>query len=359
MHEPRAEKRERVVFSAQPEVTTIQELACRICGNAADNRTLTAREMMFGTRDTFEYVECAACGCVQIAEVPADLSRYYPPDYYAYAAPLREGRSRRLLQRLRADHLMGRPNPAGWLITRRYGIPTGIEYVRKAGIDRTQSVLDIGCGSGGMLLAMRSYGFRKLTGVDPYVERDIDYGNGVRVWKRTLDEYDGRHDLIMLHHTFEHMDRPLDVLARIRALLEPAGVALLRIPVASGEAFARYRADWVQLDAPRHLYLHTPKSIALLAQRAGLAVYDTVFDSTAFQFWGSEQYRRDIPLRDAHSYRNDPASSIFSRGEIENFEAEARRLNAEGRGDQAAFYLRAAGPTTRDHGTETHRAGRD
>ena len=319
----------------------ILAFACRICGNTADNRAFTAREMMFGTRDPFDYVECVACGCVQIADVPADLGPYYPPDYYAYVPPLREGALRRALQRLRADHLMGQPNPVGWLMTRRYGVPSGIDYVRRAGINRSQSVLDIGCGSGSLLLGLRAYGFRALTGVDPYIERDIDYGNGVRVWKRTLDEYDGRHHLIMLHHTFEHMDRPLDVLTRIRALLEPGGVVLLRIPVASGEAFARYRADWVQLDAPRHLFLHTPKSIALLAHRCGLSVYDTVFDSTAFQFWGSEQYRRDIPLRDARSYRNNPGGSIFSATDMATFDADARRLNAEGRGDQAAFYLRA------------------
>jgi hypothetical protein len=94
-------------------------VACRICGNVAGNGTLTAREMMYGTRDAFEYIKCAACGCVQIAHIPAELARYYPADYYAYAALRGEGRARRLLQRLRADHLLGRPNPAGWFITAR------------------------------------------------------------------------------------------------------------------------------------------------------------------------------------------------------------------------------------------------
>ena len=316
---------------------------CRICRNVDGNQTFTAREMMFGTRDAFAYLACAGCGCVQIESVPPDLGRYYPASYYAYQAPRRDGRARAILQGLRADHLLGRSNPVGWFLARRWGVPPAIDYLRRAQIDRHHSVLDVGCGTGDLLLAMRSYGFRDLSGVDSFVERDIDYGNGVRVLKRTLNEHDARHDFIMLHHTFEHMDAPLDVLTRIRALLNPRGVVLMRVPVASSVAFETYREDWVQLDAPRHLYLHTPRSIALLAEKAGLAVFDTVYDSTAFQFWGSEQYRKDIPLRDPRSYRTNPNASIFSAADIADFKKEAGRLNAEGRGDQAAFYLRASG----------------
>ena len=62
--------------------------SCRICGNSENNRKHIAREMMFGTRERFEYLECARCGTVQLIDVP-DLSRYYPEDYYAHNdAPL-------------------------------------------------------------------------------------------------------------------------------------------------------------------------------------------------------------------------------------------------------------------------------
>ncbi len=56
--------------------------------------------------------------------------------------------------------------------------------------------------------------------------------------------------------------------------------------------------------------------------------------------WASEQYRLDIPLNGARSYRVDPAASPFTPEQIAGFERRARDLNARSEGDTAAFYLR-------------------
>jgi hypothetical protein len=40
--------------------------------------------MQLGLREEFEYFECSKCGCLQIEEVPLDLSKYYPDNYYSY-----------------------------------------------------------------------------------------------------------------------------------------------------------------------------------------------------------------------------------------------------------------------------------
>jgi hypothetical protein len=51
------------------------EDVCRVCGNSSGNRVHRAREMFAGTRDEFDYVECASCGTLQIREV-LDLRPY-------------------------------------------------------------------------------------------------------------------------------------------------------------------------------------------------------------------------------------------------------------------------------------------
>src|SRR5690606_13809129 len=114
----------------------------------------------------------------------------------------------------------------------------------------------------------------------------------------------------------------------------------IRVPVADSWAWRHYGTDWVQLDAPRHLFLHTRRSLDLLAADAGLVVERVADDSGAFQFWGSEQYRRDIPLRDPRSYAVNPRASDFTAAQIREFRRRAADLNARGEGDQASFYLR-------------------
>ncbi len=59
-------------------------MACRICGDHGEHRVHRVPEMMFGTGETFDYIECGACGCLQISEIPEDMSRHYPPEYYAF-----------------------------------------------------------------------------------------------------------------------------------------------------------------------------------------------------------------------------------------------------------------------------------
>jgi hypothetical protein len=58
---------------------------CRICANNENQKVSEVREMMFGFRDVFTYFQCSVCGCLQIADIPTDMSKYYPSNYYSYS----------------------------------------------------------------------------------------------------------------------------------------------------------------------------------------------------------------------------------------------------------------------------------
>jgi len=304
--------------------------------------------MMFGFRDTFPYMECACCGCVQLMEAPPDLDRYYPREYFPDASRSEASAAKKRLHHERAKYclqghsvigrmlvtLLGRPKAS------IFGTPDYYAWLSKCGIDFSSSVLDVGCGLGPLLVRLHNDGFRNLVGVDPFIDESIHCGPGLDVLKCDLSEVDGEFDLVMLHHTFEHIATPAVALRHVCRVLKPGGHALIRIPVASSLAYARYGANWAQLDAPRHHFLHSLKSIRLLANQAGLHMDDVVFDSTEFQFWASEQYLRDIPLRDDRSYAVNPAASLFSDEQIVRFRQRSIELNACGEGDSACFYLR-------------------
>jgi hypothetical protein len=90
---------------------------------------------------------------------------------------------------------------------------------------------------------------------------------------------------------------PVKVLKDLSRILNNNRYILIRIPVIDSYVLGKYQENWVSLDAPRHLFLHTVKSIRLIAEKAGLEIKKIVYDSDEFQFWGSEQYLKSIALR--------------------------------------------------------------
>ncbi len=315
---------------------------CIICGHAhISSNYFTAKEMMFGTRDPFTYFECATCGTVQIATMPDDLSPYYPKGYYSYhATPITGSSLKRRLKIARANYVLTGKGLLGRVIQSITGTPDILKWVKNTSLTIESRILDVGCGTGIFLLELHQLGFMHLQGVDPFLSNDIFYDNGVKIFKKTLSDMSGTFDLIMFHHSLEHITSPQSHLETARQLLAPNGTVLIRVPVAGTFAWKHYGVNWVQLDPPRHLFLPTVKSMHLLAEQCGFEIFKTEFDSTAFQFWGSEQYLNDIPLNDPRSYQTNPKQSLFSKSDIAAFEARAQALNREQQGDQACFYLR-------------------
>ena len=57
---------------------------CRVCGARNRNKTYRAKEMMYGSREEFDYFICDSCKCMQIAHIPEDMGKYYPNMYYSF-----------------------------------------------------------------------------------------------------------------------------------------------------------------------------------------------------------------------------------------------------------------------------------
>ena len=316
---------------------------CKICGNDSGNQQYTAREMMLGLRHTFPYLECSRCGCLQIATIPSDVGAYYPSGYYSFERPsearLPGPSLRNRLKASRDRYAISRRGLAGRFLFKLFPRTDLLPFLAPLRLPLTSRILDVGSGSGVDLLQLRAAGFKKVLGVDAFIASDIYYESGVRVVKSSIFETTGEWDLIVFNHSYEHMDQPVKILQHCAELLAPGGCCLLHIPTVSSWAWQHYRTNWVQLDAPRHFFLYSVAALEIVASSAGLRVADILYDSTGFQFWGSEQYVRDIPLFSERSYLKQPGA-VFSESDILKFEERARVLNASKQGDQAAFYLR-------------------
>ena len=206
--------------------------------------------------------------------------------------------------------------------------------LRTLGVPHDASVLDVGSGVGRFLRGLRALGFNgRLVGIDPYLPDNPSTVDSVSLYRMNIGQVTGTFDVVTLLHTLEHVVEQRETLLHVARLLSAGGISLVTIPVAGGWAWERYRENWVQLDPPRHIVLHSERSLRLLAESSGLKVRDVIWDSTSFQFWGSEFVSQSTPIV--------PWVSSYLRAawRIPFDAAKAAKLNLQGRGDQATFVL--------------------
>jgi len=324
--------------------------SCPACSSASSNDVLAVRENMFGLKEEFDYSVCANCGSLALISIPEDMSSYYPTNYYsvdldperALGAP----GVRQFAQLVIGSVLWGRGVLSGTataLIPRRQlrTLVSVLRSIKRAGLvhGKNTRVLDVGCGSGMLVFALGLAGVKDVTGVDPFMSVERNLSTGGRLKRQDLSDVEGHYDLIMFHHSFEHVPDPQSSLREALKRLTPGGRVLIRMPTPSSHAFATYGAAWVQLDAPRHLGVLSRRGLDSLCERVGASVVSVDDDSTGFQFWGSEQYLRGIPLMDGQSVMVAPDASPFSKTQLRGWETQAAALNVEGRGDQAAWVI--------------------
>lgn len=313
---------------------------CIVCGGT-EGKMWEACEMMLGLRDAFNYFECGTCGCLQLDEVPDDLGRYYPSGYYSFSPSALPAGFRRNLRLARNRYLL---TGKGWIgallagLTRYPYEAVGFWFARNPrGV--AARVLDVGCGAGALINDLAEVGYQSPLGVDPFLPAPVTYPSAARVLCGDLADVAGKYDLVLLNHVIEHVRDPMATLTQVRRLLAPGGECLVRTPLAGSRAWEDYRVDWVQLDAPRHLVIHSVDSMRRAADQAGLAISEIRFDSDELQFVGSELYRRGVSGLEARAE--------YPRGATRAFRKKARYLNAIGKGDQAAFVLHVDPATSR------------
>lgn len=312
-------------------MTSAPSRPCPLCDHGLDAPTFVLKERFFATLEPFEYVQCPGCQAIQIVDVPADLARHYPANYYSYtsvaSAPTRAELVRKRAYAevmLRTDALAGRVQEHPW-----------VGWLRGRAGTRSR-ILDIGCGNGELLGELRGYGFRRLFGLERFLPDQAEIPPGVEIMSEPPASWDASFDIVMMHHSLEHMPDQVAALREAARLTARGGHILIRIPLGGTALATEYGEFWSGLDAPRHLITHTVASFEAAAAKAGLQVLDLTYDATAREFVVSELWQRGESLA---GVQESALGQFFSPAQLASFGSRAAELNASGDGDQGCFVL--------------------
>jgi SAM-dependent methyltransferase len=143
--------------------------------------------------------------------------------------------------------------------------------------DHTARIVDVGCANGGLLAALHALGFRKLAGLDPSpacaantrargFEAHVGLLHGVPTELQPAD-------CVVLSHVLEHVQDVAGVLARLRSLLRPGGVAYVEVPDAT--RYHQFVYAPFQDFNTEHINHFSPTSLNQAMRRAG---YESLAD---------------------------------------------------------------------------------
>jgi SAM-dependent methyltransferase len=230
-----------------------------MCGVYLVNPKYLLPDRLYKTSDElFNIIECRGCGLMRIDPRPADaeMHKYYPDRYWAYGTTRHgfTGLYRRFVLR---DH-------------RRFIDKT----IRALEIPKAR-ILDLGCGAGDLLAALRKRGHSAI-GMDiahsalrSAAELNVP---GVLGSYRQPPYRDGSFDLVMMFHVLEHIPDPDAAIKGARQMLRPNGRLLIQVPNADCMQFNILGKFWMGLDCPRHLYDYRRQDLENLLARNGFAV---------------------------------------------------------------------------------------
>lgn len=251
---------------------------CDLCGSSDGQVLLRGTDRRHGTPGTFLVIRCARCGLGRTHPRPDEVAAAYPDGDYMNHLARTDLVSRAFAQTI--THTVTGEWPA-WLTA------VAVAAVSAARLGGTLApgarVLDVGCGSGHAVAALRRSGI-DAHGIEPDEGAvDVARRSGLEtVHHGTLDTFPlepGAWDLIRFWHTLEHTPSPSDALRRAHEALRPEGRIVVGVPNLDAAARIAFGADWDGLELPRHLHHFTRASLA--AMLGGTGFTDVIVRSVA------------------------------------------------------------------------------
>lgn len=235
---------------------------CRYLGFAA---LFAASDRLYRTTERrFHVAECNRCGLLRLEPQPSiqELREFYPDTYWWEPEE----------------------SAVGWLegLYRSLVLGDHVRFVRP-GLDEAGRALDVGCGGGSFLAALRRRG-TLVVGLDSSARAAAIAWrhNGVPAVTAALEQapfVPESFAVITMFHVLEHLHQPQVTLRAAHRLLAPAGRLYVQVPNAACWQFLLLGERWSGIDLPRHLIHFRAEDLEDLLASCGFHVLRRKFFS--------------------------------------------------------------------------------
>jgi 2-polyprenyl-3-methyl-5-hydroxy-6-metoxy-1,4-benzoquinol methylase len=235
----------------------MKKTKCILCGSDQTVEVFTTRDFRLNKKDRFyTYVNCQCCGLLFQDPQPTEeemVEHYNVNDLYPMS-----NRKTGFTAQIKNLGLWKRSR----IITQKKNKGT---------------LLDIGCGDGSFLKYIANHSSLDVMGIE-INQNNVDKLNATENFPvysgdiRNLSLPESHFDVVTLWDVLEHVKDPKGLLQKVQTLVKPQGLLVLRVPNGDSLDFKIFGKYWAGVDAPRHYYIFTFKTLSKLLESAGFSI---------------------------------------------------------------------------------------
>lgn len=294
-----------------------EEVACNLCGSSSVRDIFVAIDWDSKAYESFKIVQCEKCGLIYTNPRPTKevlYKYYYSPDYYTHKKksfmPLQpiphrfiskaKDYCKKIIKKIiylsNKKDLSPIHRIMGFLLFQ--GFITHFHTKGRWGlIGEKGKLLDVGCGNGAYLYALKNDWLIadkiECFGIDidsKAIENTKKMGIDAKVAdSENIPFNESFFDIVAMKHSLEHMPNPAKTFREILRVIKPGGKIIIEVPNIESIGVKLLKDKWAGLDAPRHLYHYSPGTLRKILEKTG-------FEILAVNKWYGT-FRRDISLK--------------------------------------------------------------
>lgn len=232
---------------------------CPVCGTIDCSEYLKCLDFLV-TEESFLIYKCDKCRFAFTQDFPSELEigRYYEAPEYISHTDSHKGVINSLYHQARKITLRGK-----------------VALIRKYSSVNPGTLLDIGCGTGYFLEAMRQKKWI-VTGIEKSEPTRIyaheKFGLNIQDSDYFFDIHSKTKDVITLWHVLEHLEKLNETMSNLHRILKDDGTLIIALPNKSSADAIHYKENWAAYDVPRHLWHFSIPDFKEFASKHGFKI---------------------------------------------------------------------------------------